>query len=99
MLEVIIGIFAAAVYGRPDRPRHRIFRYTVRAVALGGGIFLFFWMVIPSDFAIPVLAAGIWAFCGMTVIFAEWEFGRPRIAIASWGVAAFLFSTALYQSL
>jgi peptidoglycan/LPS O-acetylase OafA/YrhL len=96
-VELISVAFAAAIYGTPARPRHPIYRNSLRTFVFVGGILLLLWMVVPNELTIPFLVAGVWAFCGLTVCCAEYDFGSPKIAIASWSMAAILLTTGLMQ--
>jgi hypothetical protein len=90
VMDFIALVFGWLVYGTARHPRHPILRNSVRLIALGGGLFILGWMILPNSLAIPFMAFLFWGICFAIVLAAEAELGSARIAIAAWVLAAIL---------
>lgn len=84
ILEFISFILANWIYGKDDRPRHPVWRNSVRAIAFAG-------VVVSSAYLlgflgarqIPEILTLAWGLCSVIVISAEYYLGSKRVCVAA----------------
>lgn len=84
ILEVIIGLLAIWIYGSEDRPRHPIWRNSVRTIAFSGLLVStasFLGKLGSVRFPLPLIV--IWAVCSLVVIMAEYDLGSKKLCLAA----------------
>lgn len=84
ILELVVAFFAAWIYGTEDKPKHPIWRNSVRTIAFSGILvstvgFLGFL----GSFEFPIGIVLLWVFCSLIVISAEYYMGSKRICLAA----------------
>ena len=93
-VEFVVMILGAGLYGTEARPRHPVWKNTLRVVAFGGGALAIASMLsLLGDTRFPVLAILFWLACSLIVLVAEYELGSRRIAFAGYGMAILLIGT------
>ena len=96
VLEIVLNVLAVGIYGTPEKPRHPVFRNTVRLIAFGGSVIMLAEFVgLVSNIQKPMAAMSVWLVCGVIVLLAEYDLGSPRIAIAAISVSALLIGMAI----
>jgi hypothetical protein len=94
---MFLYVLAVGIYGTPQKPRHPVFRNTVRLIAFGGSAILLAELIgLVSDIHKPMAVIFVWGVCGLIVILAEYDLGSPKIAIVALMVVALLFGLALW---
>ncbi|GLQ36227.1 hypothetical protein GCM10007939_25110 [Amylibacter marinus] len=89
IIDLIVSFLSYCIYGTEERPRHWVWRYSVRAIAFIGGAFVLAavlslsWVIYPSG-----LWLLLWFPCMVTVVFAEFHLGSWRVGIGAVALSA-----------
>jgi len=84
ILEAIVTISAALVYGTEERPRPAILRNTVRVVGFGGAALALATLIgILQLPPILAFATPVWVLCLLIVLMAEHVIGRTVLSFAA----------------
>jgi hypothetical protein len=96
ILELVLTFVTVWIYGTDDKPRHPIWRNSVRIVAFTGAfVSAASLLSILGNFEVPRVATLIWALCSLIVISAEYYVGSKKVFLA----AVIVFATWLAISL
>ena len=89
ILELAIQYIGWSIYGSKEKPRHPIWRNTVRTVAFCGAAFSVVHMVgMTGGISIPMAISALWFVTFLIVLSTEYYFGKRNLAYAI--IAAFL---------
>ncbi|NSX56518.1 hypothetical protein [Parasulfitobacter algicola] len=84
LLELVIGFTAIAIYGTEGKPRHPIWRNSLRTVVFAGFVIAFVDLQFPTlSLEIPIAIELLWLFGFVTVLLAEFYVGSIYIALAT----------------
>lgn len=84
VLEFLVGLFATFVYGTKDRPKHPVWRNTLRTFVFGGSVVAVLNQLgIAGEFDVPVWLIAVWLFCFVTVMLAEYYVGKPWLSLVT----------------
>ena len=97
ILELIVSFLAVWIYGTDDKPRHPIWRNSVRTIAFAGTLvssasFLGFLGAIQF----PLILTLAWALCSLIVISAEYYVGSKRVCLAAFIAYPIWLAIAIY---
>ncbi|MEM7636348.1 MAG: hypothetical protein AAF299_17410 [Pseudomonadota bacterium] len=84
VLEFLVGLFATFVYGTKGRPKHPIWRNTLRTFVFGGCLIAVLNLLgVPGAFEVPIWLIAVWLFCFVTVMLAEYYVGKPWLSLVT----------------
>lgn len=87
--ELFIAAMSIAIYGTDDKPRHPIWRNSVRLVAFCGAFVsiasLSGWL---NDTTFPMALVVTWGVCALIVLSAEYYVGSKKVCYAALTVFA-----------
>ena len=84
ILEFILAFVAMAIYGTEEKPRHPIWRNSVRTIAFAGVLVsIASFLNIFGAFEFPLVIVLIWAICSLLVISAEYYVGSKKVCLAA----------------
>ncbi len=98
LLELILSYFAIWIYGTEDRPKHPVWRNSIRTVAFSGilvSVAGFLGML--GSFEFPFIIILIWAFCSLIVITAEYNVGSRKVCLAAFIAYPIWLAIAIYS--
>lgn len=96
ILEILTAIVAVGIYGTVEKPRHPIWRNTLRTIAFSGSIFVSYHMFRFNEWPdVHMTVSVAWAF-GLFIVFsAEYDCGRPWLSLAAAIAGILLFLQVL----
>ncbi len=84
ILELIIAALGWLIYGSEEKPKHPIWRNTVRVIAFAGAAVLVAVMLdLAGNIQVPLIVSAFWFVCFMIVFSAEYYIGSVIIAYAA----------------
>jgi len=84
ILELILAFVAVAIYGTEEKPKHPIWKNSVRTVAFTGVLVsIASFLNVFGSFEFPLFIALIWAICSLLVISAEYYVGSKKVCLAA----------------
>jgi hypothetical protein len=96
ILEFVLGMISHIIYGTEDKPRHPIWRNTVRVIAFSGAfISAASLLKFLGNFVVPFPIIMIWLLCSVIVISAEYYAGSKKVGLMALGVFAALLVLAI----
>ncbi len=96
LLELASALFAVAIYGTEERPRHWSLRCGLRLVVFAGAVYALLYLAF--DFLVwpvPLFIQGLWGFALITVAMAEYYVGSKKLSLGAWAIAACLLALGL----
>ncbi|WP_133840692.1 hypothetical protein [Pelagimonas phthalicica] len=85
LLELVVSLLAVGIYGTEDRPRHPIWRNSIRTIAFAGLLVSVADVLgILGSVEFPFVVTLVWAFCSLIVITAEYYVGSKRVCLAAY---------------
>ena len=95
-LEFVLAIISHIIYGTEDKPRHPIWRNTVRVIAFSGTIIAAASLLnFLGNIVVPFPIIMIWILCSLIVVSAEYYAGSKKIVLIALGVFAVLLALAI----
>ena len=100
VLELIIDALGWLIYGSEEKPKHPVWRNTVRVIAFSGAaVFVAAMLNLTGNIEVPLIVSGLWFLCFMIVFSAEYYIGSVKVAYAAIATFAILvlviFSTQM----
>ena len=84
IIELILTFVAVTIYGTEEKPRHPIWRNSVRTVAFGGVLIsIASFLNLLGDLKFPIVVVLIWVICSLLVISAEYYVGSKKVCLAA----------------
>ena len=98
VFEFLVGIFAVFIYGTKNRPKHALWRNTLRIVAFGGSLVAALILSnILGEIDIPNWLILVWFFCLITVMCAEYYVGKPSLSLVTFIIGVCLLGWAIFH--
>lgn len=84
VFEFQVGIFAVFIYGTENRPKHPIWRNTLRVFVFGGSFVAVLNLLgFLGEFDVPLWLTAVWLLCFATVMSAEYYAGKPWLSLVT----------------
>ena len=84
ILELVLAFVAVAIYGTEERPRHPLWKNSVRTVAFGGALISSAsFLNLLGGFVFPLVVGVIWGICSLLLLMGEYYFGSKKIWLAA----------------
>lgn len=82
--EILLQLLALTIYGYEEKPKHPLWRNSVRTVAfVGAFISIASLLNLLGNIEFPMFVTLIWGICFVIVITAEYELGSKRVCLAA----------------
>ena len=99
-LDLILAYLAVWVYGTEDRPRHPVWRNSIRIVAFSGLLVSAAWYGgVLGSVEFPYVVILIWAICSLIVLVAEYDLGSKKVCLAAFIAFPIGLAIAIYSEI
>jgi hypothetical protein len=99
LFELIIAALGWLIYGSEEKPKHPIWRNTVRVIAFSGAaVFVAVMLGLAGNIQVPLIVSAFWFVCFMIVFSVEYYIGSVVIAyaaIATFALMALVIASTL----
>ncbi|MFD1158167.1 hypothetical protein [Roseovarius aestuarii] len=97
-LELIFSFVAIGIYGSEERPRHPVWRNSIRIVAFAGAAIVY--AILLAEWDLPDIASFLilpWLACSCVVLLGEYYLGSKKLGVVAIIIMLLLLVVSIVQ--